>query len=114
MQLNKSRMSECVMETNSLQPGIQDFTSHNNDRHLQVPKGSTFSIHLASIPNGENVRFRPAIFIALMHTCSVLFEMAQTNLPYKNYDLSLYDQVNIAFIFAVINAQWYDKFRLPF
>ncbi len=60
------------------------------------------------------MRFRPAIFIALMHTRSVLFEMAETNLSYKSYDLSLYDQVNIAFIFAVINAQWYDKFRLPF
>ncbi len=64
---------------------------------IRVPKGSKFSIHLASIPNGENVRFRTAIFIGLMHTCSVWFEMAQKNLSYKSYDLSIYDHVNIAF-----------------
>ncbi len=54
------------MVTKSLQLGIQDFTRHNNIRHLRVPNGSKFSTHLASIPNGENVRFRPAIFIALV------------------------------------------------
>ncbi len=30
------------------------------------PRWSKFSIRLASIPNGENMRFRPAIFIRLI------------------------------------------------
>ena len=65
------------MVTKSLQLGLQDFTRIMNNyaysgRLLKwsssssSPSGSKFSISLASILNGENMRFRPAIFNRLV------------------------------------------------
>ncbi len=45
-------------------------------------RGSKFSISLASIPNGENMRFRPAIFIRLIIIldpfCSFIIQQLRT------------------------------------
>ncbi len=65
------------MVTKSLQLGLQDFTRIMNNyaysgRLLKrsssssSPSGSKFSVSLASILNGENMGFRPAIFNRLV------------------------------------------------
>ena len=96
---------ECVMVTTSLQlsykilPGITNNYAYSGrllkcSSSSSSPKGSQFSISLASIPNDENMRFRPAIFIRLVlapfcskwHKKPVIQQLRPCSLwPFKNY-----------------------------
>ncbi len=76
------------------------------------PRGSKFSISLASILNGENMRFRPAIFITLI-LASFCSKWHKKHVI-QQLRLCCYDNAKITFIHPVINAQWHAKVGLPF